>query len=243
MAKHRPVFEGPYVLAIHTATPIGSVAVFAQDQLMGHIEIRQEKSHAKRLTPMIQDLLKQTGIQKQALSAIAVIKGPGSYTGLRVGVSTAKGLCMALGLPLLSVDSLVALASQVQALAQQLQARICPLIDARRMEVYTAMYDSQLAPFSPIQAKILDDAFFQEHLAQQRVIFLGNGTQKSLPIFEAHANALLLPNALSSASSIGGLLWQKYQSNQVEDLLTFEPYYLKDFVATKPKNRLFPSSK
>ncbi|RMG61590.1 MAG: tRNA (adenosine(37)-N6)-threonylcarbamoyltransferase complex dimerization subunit type 1 TsaB, partial [Bacteroidetes bacterium] len=127
----------PLFLAIETATMTGSVALFEGSHLLGCIEIHQAKSHARLLTPMIQTLLADLGVRPADLTAIGVGRGPGSYTGLRVGVSTAKGLCMALDKPLLAFDSLAGLAGQVQELAERLPARIIPLIDARRMEVYT----------------------------------------------------------------------------------------------------------
>jgi tRNA threonylcarbamoyladenosine biosynthesis protein TsaB len=227
--------RGPYILAIETATMIGSIALFAGSQLVGSVEIRRAKSHARLLMPMIEQLLDQLEIAPTQLEAIAVGKGPGSYTGLRVGVSTAKGLCMALDKPLLSFGSLEALAWQVKELATELEAWICPLIDARRMEVYAAFFDAGLDPQSAIKAVILENGVFEEVLAERRVIFLGDGVAKAKELLGASPHAIVLSESLSRASSVGKLLHQKYGQQAFEDLVTFEPFYLKDFVATKSR--------
>ncbi|MEO0468707.1 MAG: tRNA (adenosine(37)-N6)-threonylcarbamoyltransferase complex dimerization subunit type 1 TsaB [Bacteroidota bacterium] len=226
--------EGPFILAIETATMIGSVAVFEGEKLLGSIDMRRAKSHARLLTPMIQTLLKDLEIEPQALSAVAVAKGPGSYTGLRVGVSTAKGLCYALDKPLLSLGSLEGLAWSVQSLAHSLDALICPLIDARRMEVYCAAYDQQGREEVPVQAVIVEEGSFGELLDKQKVIFVGDGAEKCQPLL-SHPNAIVLPDVLSSAASMGKALCKKYAEDDFEDLIHFEPFYLKDFVATKSK--------
>ncbi|MEL7532898.1 MAG: tRNA (adenosine(37)-N6)-threonylcarbamoyltransferase complex dimerization subunit type 1 TsaB [Bacteroidota bacterium] len=222
-------------LAIESATDIGSVAVFEDGVLMGSIEIRKKKSHAKLLTPMVQQLLTDLALSPADLDAIAVSKGPGSYTGLRVGVSTAKGLCMALDKPLLSFGSLEALAWQAKGLASELDAWVCPMIDARRMEVYAGFWDAQMQPQLDVKAQILEAGVFDDFLAERRIIFLGDGAAKSRPLLSQHPNALILDQQLSSATHIGPLLMQKWEAKDFEDLVSFEPFYLKDFVATKSK--------
>ncbi|MEL6593222.1 MAG: tRNA (adenosine(37)-N6)-threonylcarbamoyltransferase complex dimerization subunit type 1 TsaB [Bacteroidota bacterium] len=222
-------------LAIESATDIGSVAVYEEQKLLGSIEIRKAKSHARLLTPMIQQLLKDLQLAPADLSAIAVGKGPGSYTGLRVGVSTAKGLCMALDKPLLSFGSLEALAWQSKSLASELEAWICPMIDARRMEVYAAFYDAEIQAQTEIKAEILEEGVFDSFFEERRIIFLGNGAPKSRAVLGSHPNAIILDDVSSSATAVGELLWQKWQDEAFEDLISFEPFYLKDFVATKSK--------
>jgi tRNA threonylcarbamoyladenosine biosynthesis protein TsaB len=231
--------KGPYLLALETATVIGSVAVFSGENLLGSIDIRREKSHARLLAPMIRDLLEDLQLTPAELDAVAVAKGPGSYTGLRVGVSTAKGLCMALDKPLLSMSSLEGLAWQVQELAAQLDAWICPMIDARRMEVYCEVFDNQMVSRQKVQARIIDATAFDTLLAERKVIFLGDGAAKCKPVLGHMPNALFLSQTLSTAASMGTGLYQRYQAGSFEDLVSFEPFYLKDFVATKPKNPLF----
>lgn len=230
--------ESPLILALETATAIGSVAVFSGENLLGSMTIRREQSHAKLLTPMIQSLLAHLEIAPADLDAIGVAKGPGSYTGLRVGVSTAKGLCMAVDKPLLSTGSLDALAGQVTGLAASLNAWICPMIDARRMEVYCAFFDSQMEMVSPVEAKIVEPGVFSEILSTRKVIFVGDGAEKCREILSVSPNALILPDILSSATGMGKSLFRQFEAGTFEDLVTFEPFYLKEFRATKPKNLL-----
>lgn len=230
--------KGPFVLCIETATNIGAVALFSGEQLIGSIQYKRAKSHARLLTPMIKMLLEDMEVKAEELAGIAVAKGPGSYTGLRVGVSTAKGLCLALNKPLLSLDSLEGLAWQVADLAKSLGAWICPMLDARRMEVYTTLFDEKVESKQEIEAKIIDEDSFQELLAKRKIIFLGDGVAKCQQLLEKSPNAIVLPNIFSSAVSMGKPIYQKLLNNEFEDLLTFEPFYLKDFVATKARDRL-----
>lgn len=227
------------ILAIETATQIGSVAVFEGEKPLGSVDIRKGKSHARLIMPMIEQLLGNLEIKAAELAAIAVSKGPGSYTGLRVGVSTAKGLCMALDKPLLALGSLETLATQVQGLAKELDAWICPMLDARRMEVYCEVFDSHLHSQMPIQAKIMEEDAFEELLADKKVIFVGDGVAKCRDILAKHPTAILLDEALSSAKDMGKELYKLFQEKAFEDLYTFEPFYLKSFVATKSKKKYF----
>lgn len=230
--------EGPFILAIETATSLGSVALFSGAALLGQIDIRRERSHARLLTPMIKTLLHDLQIKPADLAAIAVAKGPGSYTGLRVGVSTAKGLCMALDKPLLSIGSLEGLAWQVRELATQLDAWICPMIDARRMEIYCEVFDAQLNSQQAVQPLIVDESSFESLLAKRKVIFLGDGAAKCAPVLGHSPNAIFLTEQLSTAASMGTRLFYLYEEQTFEDLVTFEPFYLKDFVATKSKKNI-----
>jgi len=228
----------PLILAIETATSVGSIAVFQGETLLGSMEIRQQQRHAQLLMPMIEQLLKALDLRASSLAAIGVSKGPGSYTGLRVGVSTAKGLCFALNKPLLSISSLQALAGVQQELAQQLQARIVPMIDARRMEVYVARFDGSLQQTDEIRAQIVEEDTFTHWLDEGPTIFCGDGVAKCKAILEKHSHAKLLTQAFSSAQGMGTSLYASYKQQQFEDLVTFEPYYLKDFRATKAKDPL-----
>lgn len=230
--------DGPLLLMLESATAVGSVALYSGDQLMGHTDIHVGRTHARLLLPMAKTLLDQLQVDKKNLAAIAVSKGPGSYTGLRVGVSTAKGLCMALNKPLISLDSLEILAWQVKDLAQQLDAYICPMIDARRMEVYASAFDASLQKIREIHAHILDETSFQDLLAKKKVIFIGDGAAKAKGLFEGNPRAIFLPRVLSSANNVGKALLKKFEESKFEDEAAFEPFYLKDFVATKPKDKL-----
>jgi tRNA threonylcarbamoyladenosine biosynthesis protein TsaB len=229
---------GPYFLAIETATAYGSVAVFSQAQLLGSIETRRQQSHARLLMPMIEQLLRNLDLHGADLAGIGVSRGPGSYTGLRVGVSTAKGLCFALERPLLSHSSLDSLAWGQRELAQRMQATIIPMVDARRMEVYCAAYDAQGQRRSDIRAQVVEADGFAEQLDAGPVIFCGDGAEKCRSLLEAHPHAYVLGQALPSATQAGALLWQQWQAQAYEDLTTFEPFYLKDFRATQPKDPL-----
>jgi tRNA threonylcarbamoyladenosine biosynthesis protein TsaB len=227
--------QQPHWLAIESATTVTSVAVFAGPDLVGSMEYAGDNLHSKLLTSMIERLLADLELPRQQLAAVCVAQGPGSYTGLRVGVSAAKGLCLALDIPLLSVGSLDALAWQVQPIAQRLGAVILPMIDARRMEVYCQPFDADIRPLSHPEAKVLDEGSFADMLAQQPVLMIGSGAAKAQALFAAQPQAWVLPNVLSTARSLGAPGWAKLQDGQVEDLVTFEPFYLKDFVATISK--------
>ncbi|MEM1000624.1 MAG: tRNA (adenosine(37)-N6)-threonylcarbamoyltransferase complex dimerization subunit type 1 TsaB [Bacteroidota bacterium] len=227
----------PLLLALESATGVSSVAVFAGSKLLGVTDYHQEKLHSRLLTVMVDRLLADLSIAPAELAAVGVASGPGSYTGLRVGVSTAKGLCMALDKPLLSVGSLAALAQTVTDLAQALDAVIVPMIDARRMEVFCGVFDALGQSIAPVIAKVVEADAFAEWLDRGKVIFLGDGAAKCAPLLH-HPHAVLLGKRFSTAAGMGPGLWQKFQSQEFEDLITFEPFYLKNFVATKPKNKI-----
>jgi tRNA threonylcarbamoyladenosine biosynthesis protein TsaB len=219
------------VLAFETATAVSSVAVFRGPKLLGMIEFHTDKLHAKLLTVMVDQLLRDLGLKPTDLSAVGLSSGPGSYTGLRVGVSTAKGLCMALDIPLLSMGSLEALAWSVQDLAEELGAWICPMVDARRMEVFCSMFDQHMQVQSQVEAKVVEPGAFEAELALRRILFVGDGAEKCRGLLQ-HPNAIVLGGRLSTAACMGKGFWGKLQLGQIEDLVAFEPYYLKDFVAT-----------
>ena len=229
-------FSPPYLLAMETSTSIGNVALFSGAELMGQLEYRKPRMHAQLLTPMIRTLLSDLEVAPAALDGIAVSKGPGSYTGLRVGVSTAKGLCMALGKPLLSIGSLEALAWQVHPIAARMGALICPMIDARRMEVYCALYNSEGKELAPIQAKIITAESFATWLEAQPILFIGDGAAKCEPLLGKHPHAIFFPHILASVAACGIPLFRDFEVKNFNSTETFEPFYLKDFVATQPKN-------
>ncbi|MEM7039637.1 MAG: tRNA (adenosine(37)-N6)-threonylcarbamoyltransferase complex dimerization subunit type 1 TsaB [Bacteroidota bacterium] len=228
----------PLILALETATAVSSVALFEGPRLLGHLEYHANKLHAKLITVMVDRLLRDLELKPADLAAIAVAKGPGSYTGLRVGVSTAKGLCMALEKPLMSVGSLEAIALSISDFAQALDARICPMIDARRMEVFCALYDAQGYEIRPPEAKIIEDGAFAADLEAGKVIFAGDGAAKCRELLADHPNAVFLDQRLSTAAGLGPRLWEDFQNGVEENLVTFEPYYLKDFVATKSTKKI-----
>ncbi|WP_235835882.1 tRNA (adenosine(37)-N6)-threonylcarbamoyltransferase complex dimerization subunit type 1 TsaB [Cognatitamlana onchidii] len=220
-----------YILNIETATTNCSVSLAKDGKTIVLKEDNdQGYSHAERLHVYIDAVLKEANISSTKLSAIAVSKGPGSYTGLRIGVSAAKGLCFALNKPLLSVSTLEALACQVDIS----DGVIVPMLDARRMEVYSAVFDSNINQIRATQAQILEGASFTDYLEKGKVYFVGNGVEKTKGII-IHENAVFMDDRLPSANEMGALSYRKYKISDTEDVAYFEPYYLKDFVALKPK--------
>ena len=220
------------ILSIETATKICAVALHDQGKLIAEIRLAIEQAHSSKLTVLIEQLLQQTQTPKEALTALAVSEGPGSYTGLRIGVSAAKGLCFALQIPLLAVNTLEALAWEVRtkflAKAQE-PILFCPMLDARRMEVYCMLLDAAGKVVSPTEAKIVDEQAFETWLATHTIYFFGDGAMKCQPLIQ-HPHAIFLDNTLPTAHAIGHLAWERYQAQAYEDLAYFEPYYLKDFV-------------
>ena len=218
------------ILNIETATTNCSVAIAKNGKtLVLKEDYSQEFSHAERLLLYIDEVLIEANIKASSLDAIAVSKGPGSYTGLRIGVSAAKGLCFALNIPLISVSTLKSLACQVDIL----DGLIVPMLDARRMEVYSAVFDASQNQVRKTQAQILDENSFSKYLNNEKVYFIGNGVEKFKNFIE-HKNAIFIEGKLPSANNMSPLSYKKIDN--IEDVAYFEPYYLKDFVANKPKN-------
>jgi tRNA threonylcarbamoyladenosine biosynthesis protein TsaB len=229
--------SNPLILALETATPVSSVALFQGGKLLGCQEAVGEKVHAQRLTTLVSQTVSDSGFALKDIHAIAVGKGPGSYTGLRVGVSTAKGLCMALNIPLLSFESLDGLAAQVSHIALEQQARICPMIDARRMEVYCKQLNGRMETIEAVHACIVTADSFAEILKSEKMIFIGNGAEKCKSLLESvSANAIVMPEICSTARSAGDLVQQSFLAGRFEDLVTFEPFYLKEFSTSTPRN-------
>ncbi|MDO7137851.1 tRNA (adenosine(37)-N6)-threonylcarbamoyltransferase complex dimerization subunit type 1 TsaB [Algibacter lectus] len=222
-----------FILNIETATTNCSVSIAKDGQTIVLKEDNDKSySHAERLHVYIDSALKEAGITGADLSAIAISKGPGSYTGLRIGVSTAKGLCFALDKPLIAVPTLAALAKQ----APMDHGVVVAMLDARRMEVYSAIYDSNYNEIRATEAQILDENAFAEILQNGKVYFIGNGVEKTKTLI-TNPNAIFIENKLPSANEMSALAYKKYQNNNFEDVAYFEPYYLKDFVALKPKTK------
>lgn len=223
------------ILGIETATKVCSIALSKDDELLAIEEVGGEYSHAENVTNFIEKVVKKANIQFNDIDAIAVSKGPGSYTGLRIGVSSAKGLCYALNKPLIAIDTLQAMALRMAKQTSDKNLLFCPMIDARRMEVYTAIYNASNELIEPISAKIIDENSFSQLLTKQKVLFFGDGAEKCKIIFEQHSNALFNDDILPSATEINELALKKLNNNELEDVAYFEPFYLKDFIATTPK--------
>ena len=197
----------------------GSVIAFREDNSPGY-------SHAERLHVFIEEVLNEVQMSKHELDAIAVSKGPGSYTGLRIGVSAAKGLCFALDKPLISIATLHSLATQVEDSSYDF---VVPMLDARRMEAYTMVFNSHFEKVRAIEAEILTEASFQSFLEKGKVVFIGNAVEKFQDVCK-HTNAHFSSKKLPSAKQMAQLAEIKYKISDVEDVAYFEPYYLKDFI-------------
>ncbi|MEX1001546.1 MAG: tRNA (adenosine(37)-N6)-threonylcarbamoyltransferase complex dimerization subunit type 1 TsaB [Crocinitomicaceae bacterium] len=223
------------ILNLETATKTCSVSLASNGKVIATREEKEEHfSHAEKLNLLIQEVLALSQLSFHELDAVAVSAGPGSYTGLRIGTSTAKGICYALDIPLISINSLKALAALVKTEEKSL---ICPMFDARRMEVYTAVYDSQLQQIKPTEAKVIDTDSFHDLLKKNHIIFCGPGAVKCEGIIHS-PHAYFDFDTQVSAAGMATLSEQKFNQNEVEDMAYFEPAYLKDFIAGKPKKLL-----
>ena len=230
--------EKPLILSIETAATVCSTALHQGGTLVGLSEVFTDKSHSRVLVPMIQELLKSSGMSFRDLNAVAVSKGPGSYTGLRIGVSTAKGISFALDLPLIGIGTLEGLAHQYTVQPEVKNLLICPMLDARRMEVYTLLCQSDGTIVEPAHAKIITAESFRDYLESYSVVFLGPGSGKCRNMLENRRNSRVLSGIEPSAKSIGELALARYLKNEFENTASFEPFYLKEFQTTIPKSRI-----
>lgn len=233
------------ILNIETSTEVCSVTIALNGQLLFKKESTDGLNHSKVLTVFIEQLLNENNLTAKSLDAVAVSKGPGSYTGLRIGVSVAKGLCYGLDIPLISVNSLEALGifaahnlDKYGLNKTENDFLFCPLIDARRMEVYTALYNLNGEEIKPVSAEIIDDQFLAGLLENQKILFFGNGAEKCKTTI-THKNALFLGPQTASAEYMQIIAEEKFRKNEFEDVAYFEPFYLKNFVATIPRNKIF----
>jgi tRNA threonylcarbamoyladenosine biosynthesis protein TsaB len=230
------------ILNIETSTIVCSVSLARNGELLDLKESRDEKSHASLLTLFIEDILSSGQSDIHELDAVAVSKGPGSYTGLRIGVSVAKGIAYGTGCPLIGINSLQAMAFSA---SQQLSPGInrdkvllCPMTDARRMEVYMALYTIENNPVIDVSAEIIHPGIFTDILKDHIILFFGNGAEKCRNVIH-HPHARFLDSIEPSAKSMIKLSEQAYLEQHFENLAYFEPYYLKDFIATIPRKNIF----
>jgi tRNA threonylcarbamoyladenosine biosynthesis protein TsaB len=236
------------ILCIETATEVCSVAL-AQEELL--LEIKESSArnvHSAMLTQFIDEIIKSSGKFCGDFEAIAISMGPGSYTGLRIGVATAKGLCYALDKPLIAIPTLQAMAvgmnDNLQMTNDKLfdkipnpksQILFCPMIDARRMEVYSELYDEDGKSIREVRAEIIDAFSFQEFLSDNVVVFGGSGADKCKPFLGDHPNAKFHEEFQASSRFMIGLAEKKFTEQQFENIAYFEPFYLKNFVAGRPR--------
>lgn len=224
------------ILSIETSTSVCSVAIHANDQLIGQSSIYLERSHSGQLGPMVESIMRSCDLSQKDLAAVAISGGPGSYTGLRIGCSLAKGICYALDIPLIAVPTLEALAAQVRPIAGK-NDLLCPMLDARRMEVYALILGMDGVMHQEVKPVILEEGVFENYLTERRVWFFGNGSDKAGAVI-TDSNAHFLSGIRTEARTVGELAIGKYSREEFEDVAYYEPFYLKEFQATKPKKRL-----
>lgn len=232
------------ILILETSTEVCSVALSENGNLIDFIESVEGQNHAKLVSVFANDLLQRNGLSATDLLAVAVSRGPGSYTGLRIGVSTAKGICYGAKIPLIAISTLESMAIYISEnrtefkLPTEKPLIFCPMIDARRMEVYTMLIDNSGRIIENISANIVDDSFLSQELNENIIVFFGSGAEKCKDIIKSD-NACFIDNIRASAQYMCKLAYKAYLENNIEDLAYFEPFYLKDFVAISPKNKIF----
>jgi tRNA threonylcarbamoyladenosine biosynthesis protein TsaB len=224
------------ILNIETSTTVCSVVIGINGKPVGLKEINDGYSHAEQLENLIDEALVIAGVSISDLDAIAVSKGPGSYTGLRIGVSLAKGLCYGLNIPLISVPTLEAMSNHPDVVG--FRGLRIPMLDARRMEVYSCVFNTDNSLEQETKAVVLEDSSFQNLLEENQVVIFGPGMDKSKVLFSKYNTVSFAENVLPSSEFMVQISEMKYEQKDFEDTAYFEPYYLKDFVAGKPKKLL-----
>ena len=231
------------ILCIETGTDICSVGIAREGEIVSMLESDEGRDHARKVSVFVDELLRTTGIAPDEIDAVAVGKGPGSYTGLRIGVSFAKGLCYGLQKPLIAVGSLDALTAVAREdyeagivdVENWEQARLCPMVDARRMEVYAQVFDSAGTPLTDVAAEVVTAESFAEWRKEGQFVIFGNGAAKCTEVL---TDAVLV-NVTPSVRGIAPLAQKAFDEGRFEDIAYFEPFYLKDFVVTASKKKLF----
>ena len=224
------------ILYIETATDVCSVAISRGDEVIGLKEEAGGNNHAKNLLPFVEEVLKQGGCTVKDLDGVAVSIGPGSYTGLRIGVSTAKGIAYTAGIPVMAIGTLEGIAQgakQLWSSQSSENVQIVPMIDARRMEVFTTRFDYDMQSLEEISSKIIEENTFAELLSEQKVLFCGNGMPKCRELLSAFPNARFIDAPVSAKNMLPAAL-KKWRKQDFEDVAYFEPFYLKEYVAAKP---------
>ena len=231
------------ILCIETGTDICSVGIAENGELISLRESDEGRDHARKVGVFVDEILRENRIAPEELDAVAVGKGPGSYTGLRIGVSFAKGLCYGLRKPLVAVGSLDALCevaredheAGILAVGEWERAVLCPMVDARRMEVYTQLFDAQGRPLTEVAAEVIDAQSFAAWRAERPFVIFGNGAAKCAEVL---ADAVTVP-VTPSARGLARLAQAAYDRGEFADTAYFEPFYLKNFVVTTSRKRLF----
>jgi len=213
------------------------VALSENGSLIDLQEDKNGQNHARLLTVFAEEILKRNQLKTTDIDAVAVSKGPGSYTGLRIGVSAAKGFCYANQIPLIAISTLEAMTDHVIKFVPEKYTLFCPMIDARRMEVYTCLFNEKGQIIQPVTAQIIDPLYLAEELKQSNIVFFGNGAAKCKSTID-HPNAVFLEDVYASAAYMCELAEAAYNNQWFEDVAYFEPFYLKDFIAIASKNNV-----
>lgn len=230
------------ILCIETGTDVCSVGIARDGELLSLRESDMGRDHARLVAVYVDELLKETDLRPEELDAVAVGMGPGSYTGLRIGVSFAKGLCYGLNIPLIAVGSLDAMTqvaiedyeAGIISVENWDEALLCPMVDARRMEVYTQIFDNACQPLSEVSAEVISEQSFEQWRKDRRLVIFGNGAAKCLEVLKD----VTYINVTPSARGLARLAHQRFEEGKFEDIAYFEPFYLKDFIVIPSKKKL-----
>lgn len=225
----------PLILLLETATTNCSVALASDGIIVASRSINRGYSHAEKINVFVQEVVAQAGVTLKDLQAVAISNGPGSYTGLRIGISTAKGLCYALDIPLISVSTLDAMAQGLNGGKDQF---IVPMIDARRMEVYSAVYDSDKKRLSEAEAIVVDEKFYSAFRRSRKLLLAGDGADKCQTLFHSESSIEILPDFMPQAEFMSQLAEKKFLNFDFENVALFEPFYLKEFVPGPKKTNI-----
>ncbi len=224
------------ILGIETATQSCSVSLGGSDSIIASRTSNEKNAHATNISIFIDQVVNESGISFSQLDTIAVSKGPGSYTGLRIGVSTAKGLCYSIDKPLIGINTLQAMAyGMAKSHSPEKAVLLCPMIDARRMEVYSALFDLHSNELRETRAEIIDKDSFSDFIDKYKLVFFGDGAGKCREVLGHHPNSIFIDGFNPSADHIIELADKKFRKGEFENVAYFEPFYLKDFIAGKPR--------
>ena len=228
------------ILCLETSTAVCSVALIKNGNVIALRESLDGQNHAEKITIFIDEVMKEANVAYKDLDAVATSMGPGSYTGLRIGVSTAKGLCYAMEKPLIAIDTLASMAygfveSRKSSVESQQSYILCPMIDARRMEVYSAFFNEKMERISDTEAIIIDESSFMELKQKHHLYLFGDGADKLTSLFENDKGITVVEKFHCSASYMATLVDKAFKEQQFVDVAYFEPFYLKNFVPGMPK--------
>ncbi len=226
------------ILSIETAVNVCSVCIADENGILSMREDFGVNNHSSKLSVFIDEVMKEISVSYDSLVAVAVSGGPGSFTGLRIGIATAKGLCYASNIPLIAVDTLQAMAWMMMNICPfQPDKKVFyqPMIDARRMEVYTALFDENLNVIKPVTAEIIDEDYFSNLKKEEKIILAGNGTNKFRQMFENIPQVVFIEDNVHSSRGVSAIALQKLKNKDFADVAYYEPFYLKDFIPGKPK--------